>query len=108
VFTVVHLSGDPWLNLWYFTIALTMALITWRTGGLEVAVVFHALNNTLTFLLYTVLHADQNAAMERSAGTGSISLLLPCTILVVITAVVWAATRRGPALTPADPRPARS
>lgn len=101
VFAVVHLSTDPWLNLLYFTIGVSMAVITWRTGGIEVAVVFHALNNTLAFLLFTALHADQNAAMERSTGTGSIALLLPCVCLVAITAVVWWRTRRtGPALTP--------
>ncbi|MFC6430094.1 CPBP family intramembrane glutamic endopeptidase [Nocardiopsis tropica] len=108
VFTAVHLSTDPWFNLWCFSLGVSLALITWRTGGIEIAVVIHALNNTLTFLLLTVLHADQNAALERSAGSQSAALLIPCLTLVAITAVVWLRTRRrGPTLTPADPQPVR-
>ncbi|MEU0236069.1 CPBP family intramembrane glutamic endopeptidase [Nocardiopsis sp. NPDC006198] len=108
VFTAVHLSTDPWFNLWCFSLAVSLAVITWRTGGIEIAVVIHALNNTLTFLLLTVLHADQNAALERSAGSQSAALLIPSLTVVAITAVVWLRTRRrGPALTPADPQPVR-
>ncbi|WAE71728.1 CPBP family intramembrane metalloprotease [Streptomonospora nanhaiensis] len=108
VFTVVHLSTDPWFNIWCFSLSVSLALITWRTGGIEIAVVIHALNNTLTFLLLTVLHADQNPALERSAGSQSAALLIPCLVLVVITAVVWLRTRRtGPVLTPSDPPTAR-
>lgn len=109
IFTAIHLSLDPWFNLWCFSLAVSLAVITWRTGGIEIAVVIHALNNTLTFLLFTVLHADQNAALERSAGSQSAALLIPCLTLVAITAVVWLRTRgTGPALTPSDPPSARA
>jgi len=108
VFMVVHLSSDPWFNVWCFTLSVSLAVITWRTGGIEIAVVIHALNNTLTFLLLTVLHADQNAAMERSAGSQSAALLIPCVTVVAIAALVWLRTRRtGPALTP-GPHPVRA
>ncbi|PSK87454.1 membrane protease YdiL (CAAX protease family) [Murinocardiopsis flavida] len=106
VFTVVHFAPDPWFNVWCGALAVSMAVITWRTGGVETAVVVHALNNTITFLLLTVLHADQNAAMERSVGSGTPFLLLPSATVVAIAAVVWLRTRRtGPALTPAAPSP---
>ncbi|MFD3685901.1 CPBP family intramembrane glutamic endopeptidase [Nocardiopsis sp. NPDC058631] len=109
VFMVAHLSSDPWLNVWCFTLSVSLAVITWRTGGIEIAVIIHALNNTLTFLLLTVLHADQNAAMERSAGSHSAALLIPCAAVVAIAALVWLRTRKtGPALTThPDPHPAR-
>lgn len=101
-FTLVHLSADLWFNVWCFSLAVALALITWRTGGLEVASVIHALNNTLTFLILTVLHADQNTGLERSAGTGSPTLLIPSATVLVIAAAVWLGTRRsGPATTPA-------
>ncbi|WDZ93447.1 CPBP family intramembrane glutamic endopeptidase [Nocardiopsis sp. HUAS JQ3] len=109
VFAVVHLSGDLWHNVLFFVIGASMALITWRTGGIEVSIVWHALNNTLSFLIYILLHADLNAALERSAGTGTITLAIPCVALVVITAVVWWRTRKtGPALTPSGPQPTHS
>jgi len=97
LFAAIHLSTDPWLNLYYLTLGVTFGLITWRTGGLETSVVIHAANNTLAYLLMIVTHADPLAGSDRSAGTGSIVMLIPCVLLVAITAVLWARTRRtGP------------
>lgn len=99
-FTALHGSSDPWINGWYVTLAVSLAVITWRTGGLETAIVVHALLNTLTLLLATVLHADLTDA-DRSAGAGSVVLLAPSVTVAVIAAVVWWGTRReGPARTP--------
>lgn len=101
LFAVIHFSTDPWLNLYYLTFGATLALIAWRTGGLETGVVIHALNNTLVFLLALVAHADLTDAFDRQAGVGSIIMLVPCALLAAVTAVVWLRTRRtGPALTP--------
>jgi membrane protease YdiL (CAAX protease family) len=101
VFTVVHFGTDVWFNVWCATIGVTLAIITWRTGGIETAVVIHALNNTISFLLVTALHTDPNALLQRSAGDTTPALLIPSALLVVITAVVWWRTRQtGPALTP--------
>ncbi|WP_435111586.1 CPBP family intramembrane glutamic endopeptidase [Nocardiopsis synnemataformans] len=108
-FMVIHLSTDPWFSLLYFTIAVSLAVITWRTGGIEVAVVVHTLNNTLLFLLDTALHTDIGASItDRAAGAGSPAVLVPIVSVVVVTAVVWVRTlRTGPALTPANPQPVR-
>ncbi|WP_307851209.1 CPBP family intramembrane glutamic endopeptidase [Nocardiopsis sp. MG754419] len=105
-FTVIHLSTDPWFNLLYFTLAVSLALVTWLTGGIEIAVVVHALNNIFLFLLDTVLRHDLGAVFEREAGQGSPAVLVPCVSVLVLLAVVWWRTRRtGPALTPAGARP---
>ncbi|ADD39987.1 CPBP family intramembrane glutamic endopeptidase [Stackebrandtia nassauensis] len=99
-FTAVHGSSDPWIILWYFTLAVSLAVITWRTGGIETAIVIHALLNTLTFLLAIVVHADLTNT-DRSAGAGSVALLVPSVVVAGIAAVVWLWTRRtGPVLTP--------
>ena len=104
LFTAAHLALDPWLNIYYFTMGVTLALITWRTGGLEIAVVVHAVNNTLIFLIAALMRDDLAEGMERSAGAGSPVMLVPCVLLVAITIVVWRRTRRtGPALTDAAP-----
>lgn len=104
LFTVIHGSTDPWLNIWYFSLAVSLAVITWRTGGIEIAVVVHALNNTLSFLLATVLHTDiVTPLLDRSAGAGSAVMLVPSVTVAAIAAVVWLRTRRtGPALTPSS------
>ncbi|SDD67270.1 Membrane protease YdiL, CAAX protease family [Auraticoccus monumenti] len=100
VFVGLHLSSDPWRNLYYLAPAVSFAIITWRTGGLEVAVAVHALNNTLLFLFDTLMHSDFPSLQERSTG-GDALLLVPTGALAVITAAVWWRTRRsGPLLTP--------
>ncbi|WP_193517896.1 CPBP family intramembrane glutamic endopeptidase [Nocardiopsis kunsanensis] len=104
LFMVVHLALDPWLNLYYFSLGATLALLTWRTGGLELAVVVHAVNNTVAFLLVLITRTDLAEGMDRSVGTGSPVLLLPCVLLLVFTAVVWRRDRRsGPPLTTGPP-----
>ncbi|WP_304454691.1 CPBP family intramembrane glutamic endopeptidase [Nocardiopsis sp. YSL2] len=106
VFMAIHFAADPWLNVYYFTFGATLALITWRTGGLETAVVIHAVNNTLAFLTVVLLRSDPAEWTDRSAGVGSAQMLIPCAILIAATAVVWWRTRRtGPALTPAEADP---
>ena len=102
VFMSIHVSTDPWLNLYYLTFAVTLCLIAWRTGGLETGIVIHSVNNTLAYLIAIAAHSDLVAGSDRSAGAGSVVMLLPCGILVAITAVVCRRTRRaGPARTPA-------
>jgi membrane protease YdiL (CAAX protease family) len=115
LFATIHLSTDPWLNLQFLAVGITFALITWRTGGLETTVVLHAANNALGLMLALVLHADLNAATDRSAGAGSIAFVIPVVLLATITGVIWYRSRRtGPALTPPEgsreeqPEPARS
>ena len=105
-FAFAHASTDPWYNAWYFTFAASTAVITWRTGGLETAIVIHALNNTLYFLFDTMMHADFSTLFDRTAGSASAAMLVPCFSAVVVTAVVWWRTRgSGPALTPSEPEP---
>lgn len=100
LFVTIHLSTDLWLNLQFLAVGVTFALITWRTGGLETAVVLHAANNGLVLLLALVLRADLNAAADRASGVGSAVYVIPLVLLAATTAVIWFRTRRtGPALT---------
>ncbi|MGB7314160.1 MAG: CPBP family intramembrane glutamic endopeptidase [Nodosilinea sp.] len=103
VFTAIHASTDPYINVWYFVLAAGLALITWRSGGIEIAVVLHAVLNTVSLIGATLLRVDLGTVIQdRSAGVGSPYQLVPTLTVVVITAVVWWRTRRtGPALTPA-------
>jgi uncharacterized protein len=101
LFTAVHGATDPYIIVWYFVLWTALAVITWRTGGLEIAVLLHAVLNTFTFLLALVLQVDLGTAtQDRSAGTGSPYLLIPTATVMAITAVVWWCTRKaGPART---------
>lgn len=103
LFTAVHGATDVYIIVWYLVLGTGLALITWRTGGLEIAIVLHAVLNTATLVVAVALRVDLGSALQdRSAGTGSPYLLVMAAAAVVITAVVWWSTRRtGPALTPA-------
>jgi membrane protease YdiL (CAAX protease family) len=108
LFTAMHGATDPYILVWYFTLASGLAVITWRTGGLETAIMLHAVLNTFTFLLAITLRVDLGSAMQdRSAGVGTPYLLIPTLTVILITTVVWWRTRKsGPARTPARDRTA--
>lgn len=101
-FTAMHGSTDPYIIIWYLTLFTCLSIITWRTGGLEIAIVLHALLNTLSFIAAFYLRIDFGAAIgDRSAGVGTPYQLVPALVLVVITGIIWWWTREsGPALTP--------
>lgn len=99
-FMIVHLQADLVLNLWYLVFAVSTALITWRTGGVEVAVVLHALFNVLTFTFDAALRIDFVAVLADPSA--SVTTMLPVMLVMVGAAVVvWVRTRRtGPVRTP--------
>lgn len=101
VFAVIHTAADPWWNVFYVVFSVSTALITWRTGGIEIAVVIHAVYNVMTFVFWFILHADLTDRFDRSAGAVTPVLLVPGALaFLVITVVVWLRTRRtGPAKT---------
>lgn len=93
LFASMHLTLDPWKNVFYLTFGLALAIITWRTGGLETAIVMHATNNVLIFLLGLVLQQNPGAAMAPGATTGDPSILISAAFLAIATTVVWVRTR---------------
>lgn len=105
LFTAAHGATDPYIVAWYLVWWTGMALITWRTGGLEVAVVVHAVINTVSLALAPLLRADLGAELgDRSAGAVTAYQLVPTATVAAITALVWWTTRRsGPARTPTPP-----
>ncbi len=104
LFSLVHDSLDPYILTSYFVLFGSAAIVTWRTGGLEVAVALHVVYNVAALVLGTTLHVDLGGALSsRSEIAGSIANLGPSAALILITAVVWWITRKtGPARTPAQ------
>ncbi len=97
LFSLIHGTVDPFLFTSYLVLFGSAAIVTWRTGGLEVAVVVHAVYNVTAIVLATALHADVGGELaERGSAVGSWVNLVPSAVLVVVTAVVWSMTRRGP------------
>lgn len=102
LFSLAHGTTDPYLLTSYLVLFGSMAVVTWRTGGLEVAVVLHSVYN-LALLLATTLHLDVGGELDsRATAVGSPLNLVPSAAILVATAVAWWSTHRtGPVRTPA-------
>jgi membrane protease YdiL (CAAX protease family) len=102
VFSLFHGTIDPFILGSYLVLFGAMAVITWRTGGLEVAVVLHGVYNVSALVLATTLHRDLGGDLSsRGEIAGTPANLVPSAALVVITAIIWWTTlRSGPARTP--------
>ncbi|MET1007558.1 MAG: CPBP family intramembrane glutamic endopeptidase, partial [Propionibacteriaceae bacterium] len=92
VFMAAHGAGDPWLNVYYFLFGAAMSLLVWRTGGLEAAVVVHAVNNMMAFGI--VILAGQEINLDRSAGTGGAFMLVPMAVLLIVALLLSLLARR--------------
>lgn len=103
VFSLLHGTLDPYILGSYLVLFGAMAIITWRTGGLEVAVVLHSVYNVSALVLATTLHLDLGSDLSsRGKIAGTPANLVPSAGLAVITVIVWWTTRKsGPARTPA-------
>lgn len=97
LFMALHLAGDPMLNIFYFSFATAATWLTWRTGGLEAAIVLHCVNNLLAEA--TMPFIDYSGMFDRSLGTGGpwwgVLIIVPA--LVLACAVVeWLIRRHRP------------
>ncbi len=92
VFMAIHGAGDPWLNLTYFVMGLLFCYITWRTGGIEAAVMLHIGNNMVGMALIPFM--DLGEAFDRSAGVGDPLILVQLLMLIIAAAIMEALARR--------------
>ena len=89
LFMLAHGAGDPWLMIYYFLFGVGLSLVTWRTGGLEVAVLIHAVNNMVVFGVSILSGQDLSQALDRSDGVGSPLILVPMVLMAALVALVW-------------------
>lgn len=110
LFSLLHGTLDPYLLSSYVLLFSVLAYVTWRTGGLEVAVVLHTVYNATALLLATTMHVDLGGALgTRAEASGSLMTLVPGAGLVVVAAVVgWMTRTSGPARTPRAERAERA
>lgn len=95
VFGQAHAASDPWLIAYYTGFGLLMGVVTWKTGGIEVAVALHVVNNLLSGGLGAVF-SDLTSGIDRSVGNGSPAILVHLAVLTAIGAgLVWLARRQG-------------
>lgn len=95
LFASAHGSTDWWLNAYYFIFGVSMAIITWRTQGLEGAIIAHAANNTFLFIIGAIQGMDFDGLLEREDGAGGSFMLVPMIVCLAIAGVVWWRTSNG-------------
>ena len=83
-FGAIHGSLDAWALGYYVVAGVCLALVTHRTGGLESAVLVHAVNNTV--LMVSVILADQ--LDDLAVVTGPV-LVVPMIVMVLATLGLW-------------------
>lgn len=94
IFMLAHGSVDPWLIGYYLVFGAAMSIVVWRTGGLEVAVLIHTVNNLLLFIVIIVSGQDLSASLDRSPGEAGSAVLIPMVVLATTVALVlWWAKR---------------
>jgi hypothetical protein len=104
VFALVHFAPDPWLIAYYLVFAVGMSLIVRATGGLEIAVLIHALNNVL-LLMPAVVLSTLEESFNRDVGAAGPFALVPMAIITIITMLVvrWAPRRGVTSVAPSPP-----
>ncbi len=95
-FALAHTSLDPWILLDLGGMAIACCYLTWRTGGLEAAIVLHVVNNLVITIGLTLLGGIQDAYVteETTSTAGGAGLGVLAT--AVMTAILlWLARRSG-------------
>ncbi|MFQ1001411.1 type II CAAX prenyl endopeptidase Rce1 family protein [Modestobacter sp. SSW1-42] len=91
LFSAAHLPPDFETFLYRFAIGLAFSAVVWLTGGLEAAIVLHAVNNVVIFVLAGAL-GEQAAAADPGGAIGWLTTLLGITGMAGF--VAWVALAR--------------
>lgn len=86
VFASAHFATDLWLIAYYFVFGLSLAMLAWRTRGLEMSIVVHAVNNVWLMVGALLVGMDTSTMFARSAGVGSAVMLIP---IVLVPLACW-------------------
>ena len=93
LFSAAHLPPDLVTFLDRFAFGLAASAVVWLTGGLEAAIVLHAVNNVLVFVLAGAL-GEGVATQEVPDGSGWLLLLISVATVAAYVAVVALSRRR--------------
>lgn len=96
LFALAHGSPNFWVLADLGIFALAAVILVWRTGGLEAAIVLHAVNNVLLFILTITLggFADAFVGAETKGSAAAVGITVVVHALAV-TLVLWQAKRSG-------------
>jgi uncharacterized protein len=93
LFSAAHLPPDVWTFLDRFAFGLAASAVVWLTGGLEAAIVLHAVNNVVVFLLAGGL-GEGVASDAVPADTGVLMVLIDLAAMGAYVVLVARSRRR--------------
>jgi uncharacterized protein len=93
LFSAAHLPPDVPTFLDRFAFGLAASAVVWLTGGLEAAIVLHAVNNVIVFILAGTL-GEGVATEQVPDGTGLLFLLVTLLTLAAYVVLVRRSGRR--------------
>ncbi|SEO90259.1 CPBP family intramembrane glutamic endopeptidase [Trujillonella endophytica] len=99
LFSLAHLPGDLLLFLDRFAFGLAASAVVWLTGGLEAAIVLHAVNNVLVLLLAGALGEGVDAGEELGGGAGLLVVALDVLAMAAYVLLVRRSVARRPPAT---------
>jgi len=95
-FSAAHLSPDPFVVGTLACLAVTACIATWRTGGLEAAIVIHAVNNVLSFFVVILFGGWQDAFVTRTSTAPPATLVAAIVIdALALSLILWQARKVG-------------
>lgn len=96
LFSLAHGSMDPWILIQLGSMAVATCYLTWRTGGLEAAIVLHVVNNLVLILLLTLVGGLESAYITESTTGGAAAGGIGAIGTAIMTAILlWQARRAG-------------
>ncbi|NNG20387.1 CPBP family intramembrane metalloprotease [Naumannella sp. ID2617S] len=87
LFAFAHGSTDLWANSFYFGLGVVLALLAWRTGGLEASIALHTVNNLISFLA-AVYYGQIDEPMQMSGVTGDWTMIIAPLLGLVVVAIL--------------------
>jgi len=94
-FAAAHGSPDPWILADLAVFSVVASVMTWRTGGLEAAIVMHAVNNVgIDIIVNTVGGFDEAMVGAETTGTPLSFAVSALISLIALALVLWQARRQ--------------
>jgi hypothetical protein len=107
-FSAAHGSPDIWVLADLGAFALTAGILTWRTGGLEAAIVIHAVNNIGVFFVVLSAGGWDHAFVGADTKSSPLAAVLSIAAhLVALVLILWQARRAGIQRRYLPPEPAK-
>lgn len=94
LFATAHFVANPWMASYYFIFGLSLAIIAWRLGGLEVPILIHAVHNTFSFLVGLLSVGSVDALAARNDVNPGPAMLIFDAVFLGAAGVAWLVSRR--------------